>query len=397
MANIFSGLFAGGQNSSAAKLAQYRQQLEDYKTAKDAYEQQEALSNIDPYIKQVLENMTPERQSQVMLQRAMMRQEPMFDKGIEGFNNSIKQRGGTIADQLKQRLATEEANKKHQYKVDNPIVEDPAIVLATKFYMGDDWEDASLEERQQALRDVKRQRQYLDLEDRLMDPMNKDVVVKNLIKAGVDKASAPFIEERLRTFQSNITKTESFLEKTADQRERIQWLYKNAEGNTGWYGLASAIPDIKSEGGSRQWQEIKKTVIANVALDKILDLKASSAQGATGLGALNEKELETLEKHLGSLEQANTPEALKKVLLDMDKDLDRLQKQKLSALGKERSWYNRNKRYIGLKPTDPDFVPETQEYLFSGEPYKPVKGESPLDPNNEQGEIIQKYNLQELD
>lgn len=405
MPNIFSGLFDTGGGGNSLALAEYNQRLKDYEIRRDAYDQKQALQNIDPYIAQVLESMSPERQEHIKLQRAMMRNQPLFDKGMEGFSDTIKQRGTTIADILKQDKTLERTKAKRDYFIDNPLPgEESSKIEVAKAYIGEaEWErlnsssdPADRAKLQGLMRDAWRDRQYLDQGDQFIDPYKRSVIEKRLVEAGVKKESVPLITSRLQNFYSSVNQVETDMETTSYQRERIKYLYNNAEGNTGWWSLAASIPDIRSEGGSREWQQIKDTVISNVGLDKILDLKASSAQGATGLGALNEKELEMLQKHKGSLEQANSPAALKRVLAEMDKDLDRLQKVRLRQLGIERSWFNRNKVYIGQKTSDPDLIPESQEYLFSGKPYVPVRGETDLgESENELDDIKKKWNLED--
>ena len=327
------------------------------------------------------------------LSQMMAASQTMGDKGMEVMAKNLGQRGQTLTDIAQADLQRKTHEHKRLFDIANPKPEnDPDIVAATKWYMGDDWEKATLEERQQAMRDVKRQRQFVQTETDYIDPYNRrNNISRNLIQGGVDKDRAPVIARRLNEFYEDVNQTEFFLENTQTQRERVQQLYRNVEGNTGWWALAASIPDIKSEGGSREWQQIRDTVVSNIGLDKILDLKASSAQGATGLGALNEKELEMLQKHKGSLEQANSPEALRRVLLQMDRDMDLLQKRRMRALQRERAWYNRNKRYAGEEPGTPDLIPKAQEYLFSGEKYTPIRGESPLTDVKTDEDLIKKW------
>jgi hypothetical protein len=388
MANIFSGLFSGGGGSDASALARQKDALERYNALMEYKERNEDIIDQIPAFDKAIANMSPERKSQMELFRQMAGGMMTGDKGQEAINAGFKQRGTTIADMLKGNVDVDVHKQKRDYDIANPLPTDDASKIAVaKAYVGpaefnrlaNSSDPADREKLQGLMRDAWRDRQVVDTGTTYEGVFGNLRIEKNLIQEGVDKAGAPIIGERLRSFHSNITETETFLEQSATQRERIQELYKTAEGNTGWWAIASTLPDVGTETGSRAWKELRDTIVANIGLDKILDLKASSAQGATGLGALNEKELEMLQKHKGSLEQANTPEELKKVLLRMDKDLDRLQKDKLKALGQERSWYNRNRRYIGQKPTDPDHVPEYQEYLFKGGAYVPRQGESPLE------------------
>lgn len=64
-----------------------------------------------------------------------------------------------------------------------------------------------------------------------------------------------------------------------------------------------------------------KTLISNVALRTMQDLKAASATGATGFGALSEKELQVLQDSIGNLRLSSTKDELTKNYHDFQKVL----------------------------------------------------------------------------
>ena len=369
MANIFSGLFNTQAGGSGGALAKYKQELEDYGLKRDAYQQGEAVKNIDPYIKQVLESMSPGRRDQVMLQRAMMQQQPMYDKGIEGFNNSVKQRGGTIADRLKQDKSLEIANAKHLFKVNHPTAESTNKKIETA-----EWYKAQDQETRSLARDSWRDRQYLDTKTGFTNAYDKTVIYKNLIQAGVDEAQAPVISERLTSFYNDVDAAEDTLVVLENNRKRIQKLYEITPDNTGWNAVFSLIP----AGDAHQWGKLRDTVVSNIGLDKILSLKASSSQGATGLGALNEAELKMLQDHLGNLDQTNDPYEIQAILKQLDGDMQNVIDRKIRKLRQNRAWYNRNKTYQGIKAGSPDLILPEQEYLFSKEGYNKPASKSTL-------------------
>lgn len=385
MAGQFSGMFTGGRsgNNDAANLLKYKQELDEYNDKRLQFMRQQDLDEQAPRFEAAIKDMTPERQAQMRLMQMMAGSQTMGDKGMEGFVKSMGQRGGTIADTQQAELRKDVHESNRLFDIANPNIEnEPDMVQTVKAYMGlENYNNATDEERQTAFRDVKRQRQFVDTEVGFQDVHDRqNFIAKNAIQAGVDKARVPELTARLDKFYDDINTTEISMETTDNQRKRVQKLYNNVENNTGWWGLAASIPDIKSEGGSREWQQIRDTVVSNIGLDKIMALKAGSAQGATGLGALNEKELEMLQKHKGSLEQANSPEALRAVLLEMDQDMDLLQKRRMRMLKSERKWYNKNKYLAGEGKFDtPDAVPESQEYLMTGGVYERRVGDSPLD------------------
>ena len=386
MANIFSGIFSYGANrgSDAAKLARYKQELEEYAQQKEAYDQAQAVSAIDPYLKEVLQYMTPERQAHVRLERAMMQQPPLFEKGIEGFNTSKKQRGTTIADIIKQAEELRVANAKHQYKVDNPLPSSEASKIeVAKSYVGqEEWDrlqqsndPRDREILQGLMRDAWRDRQFVDTATGHQNVYSQQFIAKQLIQAGVDKDRAPIITQRLTDFYDDVDDTENFLIELTNRRQDIQRLHGDTDFST--TGLSAIMSFIPLTDASR-WMHLRDTVVSNVGLGKILELKASSAQGATGLGALNQQELHMLQTHIGNLMQTNHPEDIRKHLRRLDNDLDKMIERRMRKLKQQRRWYNRNKKYLRIDPKAPDLIPPEQEYLFGPKPFKKRENTSPL-------------------
>lgn len=367
MANIFSGLLGGGSNAS--NLVKYKQEMEEYERKQEAQRQLEAVSNIDPSIKKVLEGMSPERQEHLKLQRRMMMENPLFDKGIEGFNNSIKQRGGTIADMLKQDKSLDIYKKKQLFKIANPTADSVNKKIETA-----EWYRKQTSENRSLARDSWRDRQFLDLKTKFRNVYSGQDIYKELIKAGVDTARAPIITERLTNFYDDIDATEDFLITFENQRKDIQKLYGMTPNNTGWNAVFNSIP----AGDALAWAKLKETIVSNIGLSKIMDLKASSAQGATGLGALNEAELKMLQDHLGNLDQTNDPEEIQRILRRMDGDMQRIVDRKIRNLRQERAWYNRNKTYMNIKAGTPDLILPEQEYMFSKKDYHKPENTSEL-------------------
>lgn len=402
MANIFSGIFSGG-NSDSLALAHYNQRLKDYAEDREAFQQAEAVANIDPYIKQVLESMSPERQSHVRLQRAMMQQPALFDKGSEGFNTSMRQRGTTIADMIKQAEELRVANAKHQYKVDNPLPSSEASKIeVAKAYIGqEEWDRLQQSEDpkdraklQSLMRDAWRDRQFVDTGTAHVNVYDPQVIYKNLIQAGVDKDQAPIVSQRLTNFYDDVDDTENFLIELSNRRQDIQKLHGDTDFTT--TGLAAVMSLIPLTDANR-WMHLRDTVVSNVGLGKILELKASSAQGATGLGALNEKELHMLQTHIGNLMQTNHPEDIRKHLRRLDNDLDKMMEKRQRKLRQHRRWYNRNKTYLRIDPNEPDLIPPEQEYLFAPDPFTKRENTSPLPSDEEERDldaIKQKWNLE---
>jgi len=378
MPNIFSGLFNQSSGSDAAGLAKYKQELEEYGYDLDSFRQDAAVDAIMPELEDAIKYMTPERQSHIRMQLQMMHQNPLFAKGSEGFNSSFKQRGTTIADMLKQEKHTEEANKRQMYKVKHPTAESTNKKLeVARQYM--EWTP----EKRSLARDAWRDRQLVDTKTGFQNVYDKQFIAKNLIQAKVDETIAPIITERLVNFYDDVDQAEDFLVVFENNRKDIQKLYGITPDNTGWNAVFNMIP----AGDAHAWMNLRDTVVANIGLNKILELKASSAQGATGLGALNEAELKMLQDHLGSLAQTQDPVIIQERLRLLDGDMQRIVNRKLRKLRHNRAWYNRNKTYQGIKAGSPDLILPEQEYLFSKEGYNKPLNESQLGIEQGTGEM----------
>lgn len=387
---IFSGTTGGWTGPNASQTAQHRQELDEYELKRAHQQRQSDLRKLQPEFEASIAGMSPERQIQARYFQKMSGLQSMMDTGERGGASTQQQRGGTVADIQKQDKttietlkrgvqATEEANARHQYKVDNPLAKsdnEASKIQVAKAYAGaEEWERLNQpgndEERRQVMRDAWRDRQVVDTGVGYADVFTgKQVIAKQLIQAGVDKARVPVITESVTNFRADVDNAESSLHGSAEQITRLKFLYDNVEGNTGWWSALSIFPS----GESKNWAEVRDTVIANIGLDKLMELKAGSAQGATGLGALNEKELEMLQKHKGSLLATQNPEDLKKVLKQMHIDQMKFQHDTMRTLESARNDYKSNgKRYFGMSDEQVNFMPKSQEYLFSGEPYKQKK------------------------
>lgn len=394
MAGIFSGLMGGGGGSNSLAAAQYNQQLEDYALKRDEFRQQEAVKAIDPAIKKVLEDMSPERKKHLMLQRNMMQQGPLFDKGVEGFNASIKQRGGTIADKLKQAETLRNAKEKRDYYLENPLPSDnKKIDFVNDMIKKARLDPANADKTDWELAQVAlRQTQYLDQDDQFFNTVTGATVPKRLMAAGMKKARADKVGEDLNQFYSKVETASEMLYQMENQRGDIAKLFGDtSQWTTAWGALMNWTPGSSQ----KDWAELKSTVISNIGLDKILALKASSAQGATGLGALNEAELKMLQDHLGSLDQARSPEALKGVMRRIDRTLERIQDRQMRLLKRSRADFNRNKKIIGMEsdlPEGQDRIQPSQEYLFQNEVYQQPESRSTL--GEDLGSIKERYDLE---
>lgn len=373
MANMMSGLFSPGSGGSGAALdlAEYQQQLKDYQAAKEAYEQGQAVSNIDPYIKQVLEHMTPERQAHIKLQRAMMMNPALFQKGSEGFNQSMQQRGTTIADVLKQEKLTEEANKRHQYKVDNPLGTDIGHKLqyAIAYAGGQEKFDALNDKERMKLMDrAARARQLVDRGLYWEDVVTGERYGKNVMETELARKMGGSIEERLTNYKTNRGAINSMVDKMNQHAAALQRLHEGASNWTTGYGaFLRMLPQTEA----REWYAELQTVNSQTVLNTMEELKQLSQNGSTGFGAVNEKELMTMMDKWGKIDEGMSDEAIKEIIERRIEIINEINKEWTKALEQEEKWYNNNRFYIPKSAQEPETQPATEQ---TGTPPPEQKG-----------------------
>jgi len=76
---------------------------------------------------------------------------------------------------------------------------------------------------------------------------------------------------------------------------------------------------------ARDFAATRDRITAFLSLDKIAEMKSQSSTGATGLGAVNEKEFDALSKARTNLDQAQSPSQMKKALRELLARLNRIQ------------------------------------------------------------------------
>ena len=153
------------------------------------------------------------------------------------------------------------------------------------------------------------------------------------------------------------------------------------EGDEGFWGVfdgrnysTGLMGDILKEIGGTTAKNLSKkleTLEGHIGLDRLGELKAQSATGASGMGALSEKELRLLTNVKGSLDQAQSREQLQQVLLDIQTMMADRPRRFLEAyvadidkFGPEfREQADRQMRAWGMKP--PGSLQEARQALQS--------------------------------
>ena len=107
-----------------------------------------------------------------------------------------------------------------------------------------------------------------------------------------------------------------------DNLAKVRELKDDVSGLT--TGLGGVLTSVIPGSASRDFAEKKKEVESFLALDKIAELKAQSATGATGLGAVNEREFDALQKAVVNLDQAQSPKQVSEALDRIDDIMTRM-------------------------------------------------------------------------
>lgn len=353
MANIMSGLFAGGSGSNALALAQYNQRLQDYEDEKEAFQQQQSVGNMDPYIKQVLEEMSPERQNMMMLQRQMMKNPATFDAGQQGFGQMMQQRGTTIADILKQEEGVTAANLKHQYKVDNPIPGQGGHKLeyAIEYAGGREaFDNLSDDERMKLMDRAARARQLVDKGTHWEDVVSGETYSKNLADVEIAKEVGGSIGERLMNHKTNRRAQQGMVTGFSDSLAALHRLHEGASNWTTGYGaFLRHLPKTDAA----EWFAELETVNSQTVLDTMKELKSMSQAGATGFGAVNERELMVMMDKWGKIIPGMDDDDIKEIITRRIGIMERINKKVEGWMQNEDDWYRRNRYNIPKAAQEP--------------------------------------------
>lgn len=128
-------------------------------------------------------------------------------------------------------------------------------------------------------------------------------------------------EKAARIEEQKVFKTINDLNSIDRNIGYIDEAYKLAEDETGAfiYPLAQYVPTSDS----RQLASLVKTIKSELGLEKLMELKRSSPRGSSGLGALNQAELQMLQNALGELDPAVGDELFLKQLNNVKKHYQR--------------------------------------------------------------------------
>lgn len=134
-------------------------------------------------------------------------------------------------------------------------------------------------------------------------------------KADVAKQEAAATAAKVSA-QSTQEDTNRILAKLAEARRLVSgW-------STGWGSYLSALPETQAR-ALRGMLGPDGTIGANVLLEAIKKMRAGSASGATGLGAMDRSENQTLKSMITNLDLARKPEEVLRSINDIDRYMRR--------------------------------------------------------------------------
>ena len=158
------------------------------------------------------------------------------------------------------------------------------------------------------------------------------------------KALPANIQESMRGMETAMDVVQS-----SEQIDNVIKQASELSGAVGWEGIFSFVRNSEPS----KLKGLVENLKSRIVLDAMMRLKDASAQGATGFGAMNFQELQTLVNSITSLDVDNQdtwPERLAEIMHDYRKVAERA-----------RSGYARNRRYYEQYNSQMDY-PETGTY-----------------------------------
>ncbi len=354
MTNIFSGLF--NQNSgggAAVKLAKYKQEIEDYQDKKDAWEQKQAMAAIRQQLGIVSETMDPQRQKMMTLSEIMSGNTATFDKGMEMLIDQTGAKSGSIADRIKQERTLDRAKKTRDYYIANPIPGEGSAKLqyAVAYAGGQEKFDALSDKERKIIMDrAARARQLVDMGTYNMDIATGVKYDKNTGEVIIESKAAEHIVGRLTGYADNLVKRENQMIGMDEYITQLELLDSGADWTT--TGMMQAALGWIPGMDQRDWRNTLDTVNAKSVMEAMTTLKAMSSTGSTGFGAVNLKELETMQDNWGKLDPLSSPEQIKSVVQDRLRILKKLQANVRRSMADDAQWYKNNRAKLPARYRD---------------------------------------------
>jgi len=192
-----------------------------------------------------------------------------------------------------------------------------------------EWYANQSPEGQQQARDSWRQQTYLNQGTQFAPTTgqgptvpiyNQEAASEKAQGAGYGKAQSDYVtgygsmRDAEDDFISNLRSTKALISEAGAKAG-----YKN----TGWMSYLDQIPATDA----RSMTNLVETIQSRIAMDQMMNLKASSPTGSTGFGALSQKELSVLQDYLGKIDPKSSPAAVKKQLRRVFTMMDNMEKR----------------------------------------------------------------------
>ena len=333
MMGLFDTLFGSEEPSYEERMAIYEAQVAQDKRNQEMGDIQEGLDAVSPYMDISRNSMVdPILQNQLDAHKGLAGTRNYAKEGIDGYLNSITDRRQEIV-----------ANRKHKYKVDNPTQESANKKLQyANIFSGRDLNDTSplASDEQRVMFDrAGRAPTWLNQRTQFQEPGSGRTVPINVAEEKTQAEVGKSIGERLMQYKKTRMGNESFLTGLDTHMSGLDYLDDNAEGNTGYMGLASFMPESKA----RAWAKKLEAVDAQTVIDTMKELKALSPTGSTGFGAVNIRELETMMNKWGVIDQYGELDSIQETIKDRKRIMSHIRAVSQKAQAQDDKWYDNNK------------------------------------------------------
>lgn len=165
---------------------------------------------------------------------------------------------------------------------------------------------------------------------------------KAMEKIGAD------IGTRLGTHQENYAANQRLAESLDTTMVHLQ----NLAGRTGDWDTGLVGNALSYVWGLPQydWKTAKDVIVSQLGIGKLEQMKAQTQTGASGLGQLNEKEMDLLIKHVGNLDQASSKDEVFEQIKNITGIIEKAKNKTLETMDRDRRWYEDNYKKYYLEP-----------------------------------------------
>lgn len=201
----------------------------------------------------------------------------------------------------------------------------------------------------------KRAQKFLDVSTGYQNQNTGEFIDKNIEQAQVEKAVGTQAGKDLTGYQENMNTIDQQLGFIGETQSMLSQLSGLTDyGTTGFAAYLNSVPTSDQQA----WDNIKTTIQSRLGLGKLAELKAGSSSGASGFGALSERELDLLVSNMGKLDQTSNPAEIKRIISSITKQLDGASDRMRRKRGQAQDFYQRNKQRMP-ESMQPAVIPES--------------------------------------